>query len=233
MDIPLAVIMEDENEIHFCCREEIVMKSILRVAVLVLGFVSSGQAALITVINHSFEQPGTAKIVGWDNAGSDIPGWKSDTTATGSGIESDWPGSTDGVWAGFVMNGDPAIYNLTDHIIQAGEQFTLRVDAQDNWSASPPGMLAIALYYDNAGSRVELASTTVQTWWGWTTYDLSHPIAGLGVGNRIGIQLMNVTPDHDSSWIGLDNVRLDVIPEPATIALLSLGILGIRRTRRV
>ena len=206
------------------------MKSFVGVAVLCL--VSPVFAGVIDVPNYSFEQPGSGKIVGWDNAGADIPGWSSDRAASGSGVESDWPGSSNGVWAGFVMNGDPSIFNLTDHVISAGEQFTLLVDAQDNWSASPPGLLESALYFDVDGARTVMESTTVQTWWGWPTYTVNHTVSLNGVGQKVGIQLTNVTAGSDSSWIGLDNVRLEVIPEPTTIALLSLGIMGIRRIRR-
>lgn len=209
------------------------MKRVVCIIALLVAIASPGLASIITVKNYSFEQPGSGKIVGWDNAGSDIPGWNSDTAATGSGLESDWPGSSDGTWAGFVMNGDPSVYNLTDYVIQAGDQFTLQVDAQDNWSATPPGLLKIDLFFDDNGGRSILETMTVQTSWGWPTFILNHTVAGLGVGKQIGIQLTNVTADHDTSWIGLDNVRLDVIPEPATMALLSLGILGMRKHRKV
>lgn len=197
-----------------------------------LAFVS--QAAVISVNNFSFEQPGTAKIKGWDNVGNDIPGWSSDTQAADSGVESDWPGHTEGLWTGFMMSGDPSIFNLTDHVIAAGEEFTLQVDARDNWTDGTADFM-ISLYYDVAGVRNPLASTivTLDAADTWATYSLqvaANKVAG-SIGNRIGIELDNMSTTA-SSWEGFDNVRLDVVPEPMTLSLLALGAVALRRTRR-
>ena len=51
------------------------------------------------------------------------------------------------------------------------------------------------------------------------------------IGSKLGIELDNVTAVGDS-WLGMDNVRLDVVPEPATAALLTLAGLALLRRRR-
>jgi hypothetical protein len=160
----------------------------------------------IYVENFSFEEPGTGKIQGWDR----VPGWDSDTAASDSGCESDWPGSTDGVWSGFIANFDPSVYQLTDFAIPEGVSFTLKVDAQDNASNTPPGLLKMSLFYDDAGTRVEASSQVVETGWPWAEYTLSFNVVDVpeSVGHLVGIEFENVT--EDTSWIGIDNVRLNV-----------------------
>jgi hypothetical protein len=41
----------------------------------------------------------------------------------------------------------------------------------------------------------------------------------------------NLSPLSDESW-GLDNVKVEVVPEPATIVLLTSGIIGLIVARR-
>jgi hypothetical protein len=172
----------------------------------------------IEVENFSFELPGTEKIKGWNGEGvsdtpaEDIPGWASDTAAADSGVESDWPGSTDGVWTGFLMGDDPSIWNLTDHIIAEGEYITFKIDLQDNWTDGGLPDVTISLYYDDAGSRVTVASATVtpldQSEGGWTEFSVSFANAPGSIGKQLGIEIDNLLA---SSWIGMDNARVDVI----------------------
>lgn len=78
------------------------------------------QASIVE--NYSFELPGDGKIVGWDmddgayytdtGVVAEVPGWSSDGEIVDSGVELEWPGSTDGVWAGFLWNGEPVILTV-------------------------------------------------------------------------------------------------------------------------
>lgn len=221
------------------------MKKIGFVFTLIAFLAFVNQAAVITVNNFSFEQPGDGKIKGWDladgayyvtgGAAAEVPGWESDGTVADSGVESDWPGHTEGLWTGFMMSGDPSIYNLTGHVIAAGEEFTLQVDARDNWTDGSADF-KISLYYDVAGVRNPLASTvvTLDAADTWATYSLTiaaDTVAG-SIGHPIGIELDNVSATG-SSWEGFDNVRLDVVPEPMTLSLLALGAVALRRARKV
>jgi hypothetical protein len=201
-----------------------------------------------TLENASFELPGDGKIKGWDmddgayyadtSEAAEVPGWEADGTIVDSGVESDWPGSTDGVWTGFLMGGDPSVYQTTDHVIAAGDEFLLMLDARDNWSATTPALLEVTLYADAMGQRVVLATETFEMTSGeivadypeWNTYTLSFAADTMEMlqGFPIGIELRNA--QEASSWIGVDNVRF--VPEPATIALLGLGGLSLLRRRR-
>jgi hypothetical protein len=148
-----------------------------------------------------------------------------------SGVESDWPGSTDGVWAAFLWNGDPSVYNLTGTVIFGGDEFLMLVDVQDNWSSNPPGQVQLSLYYDDGGTRVTVASRVVEAGSPWGTFSLGFSASDVpaSIGHLIGIELANVTAEGDS-WIGLDNVRL--VPEPATVAVMALGGLCLFRRKK-
>ena len=206
-------------------------------------------AASITVNNYSFELPGTGKIPNWNGTGgyADIPGWASDTDATDSGLESSWPGQTDGTYSGYLFNHDPSVWNLTGHAIAADDLFTLQVDARNNWTDSGSGLLRMQLYYDQlyydvsgartTGARTTVASQDITLTDTWTTYSLMFDASTLpaAVGNQIGIELSNATSQAaPNSWIGMDNIRLDVVPvpEPGTATLLGLGALAVVIRRR-
>jgi hypothetical protein len=213
------------------------MKRILAVSAALALLATQVWAANITVDNFSFELPGTGKIVGWNGeSGTDIPGWASDYSAVDSGVESDWPGHTEGLWTAFLYNLDCTngpIWNLTAHTIAAGEEFLLKVDAQNNWTSAGTPILRLGLYYDVAGVRNTLATTDVNPGSPWATFSLvayadSVPAS---IGNPLGIELWSALPGPDRSYLGLDNVVL-LVPEPGTIALLGLGALALVLVRR-
>jgi hypothetical protein len=159
----------------------------------------------ITVVNYSFEQPGTVKIKGWNGDGTpavDIPGWASTGLATDSGVEAGW-GPTQGLWTGFIMGSDPSVWNLTNHIIASGEIFDMKVDAKNNANATS---LRASLYYDNSGSRVTVATKDLTLSGSMQTFTVSFAAKSdpTSVGEKIGIELDNVS----SGWVGMDNVRL-------------------------
>ncbi|MBN1816033.1 MAG: PEP-CTERM sorting domain-containing protein [Sedimentisphaerales bacterium] len=182
------------------------------------------------VENYSFELPGTGKMNNWEN----VPGWSSDTVAVDSGVESDWPGSTDGVWAGYLYNNDPSVWQLTYISIEADKLYKLSLDARNNWSQAGAADLMVSLYYDNAGARTTVASQTFHLAGEWEPLSVSFLSndAAESLGNRLGIELQNVTaPDSGGSWLGIDTVCIATVPEPMTVALLGLGSLFLRRRK--
>jgi hypothetical protein len=178
------------------------------------------------VENWSFELPGDGKHKNWEA----VPGWSSDTAAADSGVESDWPGSTDGVYAGFLMGSDPSVWQLTNVTIAAGETYVLSLDVRNNYTEALPAAVQIAIYYDDGLPRV-MGSLTVNPTDTWTRFSLSWSVAAGGtsaaIGKRVGIELDNVT--DGASWVGIDSVCL--VPEPATLGLLLVGALGLMRRR--
>lgn len=170
----------------------------------------------ITVTNFSFEEPGTVKIKGWDGECAnaswtdlfDIPGWATDAPPMDSGVEEGW-GATDGTWTGFMQSIDSSTYNLTDHVISAGELIKGLVDMKDNWTETPPAVGQISLYYDDAGARMTIVSKDVEL-----TGDIMTCQVGFNsddcpasVGKKLGVEINNISAAANS-WIGMDNVRL-------------------------
>ena len=209
------------------------------VAVLMLGacLVLAGVAGAITVENHSFELPGddpaTTDVV--EKPGiAEIPGWTGGDVNLWSGAEPGY-GPTDGDYTGYMQTG-AQIYNLTDHVIAAGEIYELQFDMRKTWFGAAA---TVDLYFDDAGARTPLGSTLVTFADGASTgmegqslVANADDVAG-AVGKQLGIQVTCGTLDaYEDGWIGYDNFRMDVIPEPMTIALLGLGALGMIRRRR-
>ena len=171
----------------------------------------------IGVENFSFELPGTEKIKGWDGEGKDgtpavdVPGWSSDSAPEDSGVEEGTP--TDGLWTAFLKGVDPAVWQLTDHVIAADESIALMVDAMN--TGGDATTLEMSLYYDDNGTRVPAAVKDVTITGSMQEYSTVFNAADApeAVGKRIGIEFNNVTA-NGQSWIGLDNVRLRKLLEP-------------------
>ena len=159
----------------------------------------------VAVENFSFELPGTEKQAGFDN----VPGWNTDAPPVDSGVETGFT-PTDGDWTAYLMSGDPSVWQLTDHTIAEGDVLELKVDARITWAATNVQM---TLYYDDNGTRVPAVSSDVALTDDMQEYTLSFAANDVpeSVGQRIGIEFTNVS--SGDSWIGLDNVRLDVSTE--------------------
>jgi len=185
------------------------------VAGMLLSLTGTAIAESITVENFSFEEPCTVKLYNWES----VPDWDSDTVADNSGVDTEDSGFvvTDGQWFGYLWNADPSVYNLTDHTISAGELLILTVDASKGYTSGNNGPLfKMTLYYDNAGSRVPVSSHTfamhgtddhiIQDEYSITfTADLTPA----SIGKKIGIELQNTASPELTSWLLMDNVRLE------------------------
>ncbi len=169
----------------------------------------------IEVENASFELPGTVKQNNWDGGTNskgtfeDVPGWSSDTMAADSGVETGW-NATDGEWSGFLKGADDSIWQLTSHVIGADDVIELKVDAKDNWAATT---LQLSLYYDDGGVRVTAASVDVVMTDTMQEFSLVLTAADVpeAAGKQLGIELNNASEEGES-WIGIDNVRLNLLP---------------------
>lgn len=176
----------------------------LTLFVLLLLCAGGIQAESVFVENYSFELPGTGKI---NNDWGSIPGWSSDMPPADSGVEqSGWVTPTDGDWTGFLMGGDPNVWQVTNSVIEAGQVYELRVDVIVSYFADA---FTMALFYDNDGQRVWVASSTVAITDQWQTFSLIFNADDVpaSIGKRIGIEFLNPA----SNWLAMDNARLDIL----------------------
>ncbi|MGQ8335327.1 PKD domain-containing protein [Sunxiuqinia sp. A32] len=182
----------------------------------------SAAEGVIAVFNGDFTLPGTADIIqNWDSNPEfgDIPGWTSEGDQYDCGVLLY---STDGAVAdngteyfGKLRHTDGPLYNLTDHVISAGETFRLSLDLCDlYWGAA-----SYRLYYNTGdGIRHILDSKNVEPWIdagnssNWVSYELVVVAPEESVGARLGIELETIgtewgDPNRDG-WSGADNVQL-------------------------
>ena len=190
---------------------------------------SLASAATVAMTNHSFEDPGTGKtsdlatVTGWDATGTGALG----VEPVGS-AGSYAPAATDGTY--YLYAGDDAwATQTTGHVIAAGETFTLTVDMSSTWNSTQG---TIQLYYDDGGTFTPVAAT-VQAFSGSTAGPSSVILSfaaddvAASYGKNIGVKLGTI-----DGWTGFDNVRLDVVPEPSSTALLGLGGLALILRRK-
>ena len=216
-----------------------------------LASISLAQAGPITLVNPSFEQPGTDKIsTGW----STVPGWgffNGAATATDSGVENDSP--LDGVMNAYLNAADShaGIYpsQQTAYSISSGEGFQLTFDARYTYGSTGPGggwsqpmsapeQIQADLYYVSGGVPVVFASDVI-TWDAngagtpWVTYSFTGVAPLAAAGDLLGVDFQNISADPNYyNWSEVDNVKLSSVPEPASMALIGLGGLALVALRR-
>ena len=216
------------------------VKKFMLAAVLVSCLAAVVQGGEITIVNPSFEDPFT--------------GHTNNATPTGWSVEgSSWGtelGPYDGDQCMFVGSyGDDhaTLFQLTDHEIAEGDEFTLTFYAKFTWnSGNWPGTYEGSLYYDTGDGVRNTLGTAGATFagagWGegesysWIEYNIDVVIeAGSpAIGNNIGFAYQNLTGGTAGwgSWTGCDLVSLEVVPEPASMALLGIGGITLLRRRR-
>ena len=199
----------------------------LVVCVALLVIAGSSWASVITVENYGFELPGTGKIKDF----TQIPGWSTDTAPADSGVENNNTLGTDedgdgAAWIAFMMGGDPSVWQTTDHVITEGDQLELTVSGFNTWVSTS---IYMSLYADNAGVRTEIAGQSVAVGTP-ADFTLNYTIlAGdASIGQNLGVEFYN----DSSNWNGIDNVRLNLVPEPTTMCLLGLGGFAMLRRKR-
>jgi hypothetical protein len=185
-------------------------------------------ATPVFVENYSFEDPGEGKICGWDEVDgayyvdsglpAEVPGWESDGAVSDSGVETGY-GPVDGDYTSYVMYGDPPVYQLTDHVIQAGQIFTMTIMARIT-AASSDMQMELYYYDEDSDSRVPVATEIITLIDRMEEYTLSFEAGEVpeSIGKKIGMQFTNTA----SGWVGFDAVQLDV--ELSSIALVSPAV---------
>ena len=158
----------------------------------------------VVVGNADFSLPGTGKKTNW----TDVPGWKSDSQASDSGVEANgWWDSAPDNYRGYKKSSDPATYNLTNHVITAGEEFKLNLIGFDIWNGPH---LYVTLYYDTGDGirhiiltqNFDLVPST------WNSVELLATASTESVGAKLGIEIESASGDGGDGWTGFDNIVL-------------------------
>ena len=205
----------------------------------------SASSNAVVIMNPSFEVDDVANggftnglATGWDTAGN--------VTGTQDFVSGTAPTATDGEQHGVVsfqvFNALPtSLSQLTPHTINAGDTITLTVDV-GQVGAFSGSEATISLYGSTLGLGTALSNTNgtalqagiapasgaylLNQTVTYTALASGDPFAGQQIGilflNSVGTQTL------------FDNVRLDIVavPEPGSLALLSLGGLALLRRRR-
>jgi hypothetical protein len=209
----------------------------LGIALAVLLLASPTFAAVIPVNNASFEEPDlTGGGPTWTN---DLVDW-TQLPAAGDAFIEYIPGpplfASDGVQHLGTAQG-AEVYQDTGVGLAADSVYTLRVDIGNrNDSFTEAGNAStIGLY---AGASALDGGTPLAT----TSFDANFLLDGTFAGPLTLDYVSNGSPPSGNIFISLqstganrshfDNVRLDVVPEPSSITLVFLALLGVVRLRR-
>ncbi len=194
-------------------------------AVLFLGG-SLACAETITIENPSFEEPPTGHL------GGALPtGWSVDGS-TDFGTEVSAYDGLQCMFVGSGSGGSATLYQLTDHTVTPGDEYTLTFYGKFTWtSAGWPGSYEGGLYYDDNGTRTMLgiASDSFDSsaeGYQWHEYIVVVPIAAgnPAIGKKLGFSYTNTTEQAASygNWAGCDlvsvenaNTHVARLPDPA------------------
>jgi len=186
-----------------------------------------------TVVNPSFEEDDVANGSHFDG---DPIGWSTTGAAGPQDYNDAWtPQPTDGVQHAYANGGASLSQTLSD-VITDGEVYTLTVDVGE-YSGFSGSLATIRLYGSTAGVGTALSNangtaelTGIDPTNGFYTTDLTVTYTALASGDPFAGQSVGIALIGESgTQVTFDNVRFDItpIPEPSTLALFSLGLLGL------
>ena len=214
-------------------------RTILTVVSAVFVLSMTAGAVAVPIVNAGFEDPVLAEddwtwlvVPGWTQVGGDGPGvWN--TTLS----DFDPVVAPEGQNVLYTENSPTGTANgvaqvLTENFA-ANIDYTLTVEVGNSWAYYYSGYsvqllaggVVIAEDYDTVWPDYMLWDTSTVQY----TYDVADSDL---VGQALEIRLLNLGLDKDpDSTVGVEFDNVVLIPEPATLALLGLGALMLKRKR--
>ncbi|NJM37880.1 MAG: PEP-CTERM sorting domain-containing protein [Akkermansiaceae bacterium] len=204
-------------------------KLILSILLLASSLAPVAQAASIFINNHSFESPSvgngsfTGAVPGWTITGGVAGAFNPATPTHFSGI-----GATDGVQNGYANAGATLSQTLTA-LFAADTQYTLTVDVGDRRDLVFPTYF-IELFAGSTLLVQDNSSLTPNDGFLTSTLTYLSPASHPELGQPLQIRLRST--GSGIQQVNFDNVRLDAVPEPSSLAMLAVGAMAFCNFRR-
>lgn len=220
------------------------IKSVLFATTLSIASLSAHATPIQLLTNGGFE---TGNFSGWtavsnggtSGCGSNI--WEVNSTGhEGCGTMAK---PTSGTYAAFnTFDGQASPYTLSQQIVVPGSVLSATLSFMDEFSMSYSGTQRTFRvdFYNQAGTtllgNVLTQSVAGSLNQGWTnnSFNVTALLASQA-GKTINLRFTEIVPTAYTGpgGFGLDNVSLQAtVPEPGSLALLGLGILGFAASRR-